>query len=365
MRYFIPLVLCASSQAGAGGLDASGQSTAFLFREGTVVELGFGRVVTTVSGQDAPFLGGSETGDIADDTFLPSFSIKHDLNDRVSVALILERPFFGGVSFGPSSIGFGGTESGAETVSLTDLLQYHLTEAFSVFGGPRVQWVEADFELEGALYGPAAGYRADLDRNSAVGYVLGVAYELPEHALRVSLTYNSEIEHTFSTTEVLGLQTRTSEIEASTPQSVNLEFTSGVAPKTFVFGGVRRAEWSELQIAPPLLSAPSPDPLVDFNDTSTYTLGVGRQFTDYLIGTAALIYEPSTDPLTTPLTPKDGFQGVSVGAIHQNGNTEFHMSMTYLQVGDTAPYVGALGREVSSFSGNSSLGLGLKLVQRF
>lgn len=346
-------------------MDVTGQSIAFLFREGTVVELGFGRIAPRLSGEDAAFLGGSEIGDIANDFNLPLFSVKHDVSEALSIGVILERPFFGGVRFGPSSLGFGGTEVTASTMSLTGLVHYRLSERFSVFGGARLQRAEADFRLEGTLYGPVSGYTANLERDAAVGYVFGGAYQIPDYALRVSLTYNSKIDHTFSTTETLGSQVATSEVKASTPQSVNLEFTSGVAPGTFVFGGIRWADWSALQIAPPVLSAISPDPLVDFNDTVTYTLGIGLQVTDHWIGTAALIYEPSTDPLTTPLTPTDGFRGISLGAIYRNGPTELHASVTYTELSDTTPFVGALGREVSSFSDNTSLGIGFKLVQRF
>ncbi|MDF0603714.1 outer membrane protein transport protein [Psychromarinibacter sp. C21-152] len=359
------LISVLAVKAAAGGLDTTGQPITFMFSEGTVAELGYARVMPTTSGNDSPHFGGSPTGNIASEISLPSGSFKVDATDKLSFGFILEKPFGADVTYGPSSVAFAGTTASADTSSMTTMLRYRFTDRFSVHGGLRWQQAEAGFGLNGALYGPFSGYSASMARDSGLGYVIGAAYEIPEYFLRISLTYNSEIEHSFVTTEMSGPVTLVSTVDATTPQSLNLEFVSGIAPETFVFGGARWVEWSKLQFAPPILSAATSDPLVDFNDTVTYRLGIGRQLSDRWTATAALIYEPSTSPRTTVLTPVDGFYGAALGLVYSKDDFQIQTNIVATRLGDATPFVSDLGTTVSSFSGNSSVGFGMKFVKRF
>lgn len=365
MRTAAAMIGLMATQATAGGIDVTGQSLNFLFQPGQVAEMGFGLVATELSGRDAAFLGGSATGNIARDITLPMLSFKRDVTDRLSFGLLLERPFGAELAYGPGSLAFGGTTASAATTSLTALARYKLTDRFSLHGGARLQTAEADFLLSGGIYGPFSGYTATMERDFGIGYVIGAAFEIPEYFLRVSLTYNSAITHDFKTTERSIFGTSVSTVSADTPQSVNLEFQSGIAPRTFVFGGVRWVEWSALQFDPPVLSSVSPDPLVDFEDTWSYTLGIGRQLTDQWTGTLALLYEPSTNPTPTPLTPGDGFRGLALGAVYTGDMIDVHLTAAVSQIGDTRPYVGALGATVSEFRDNRSVAFGMKLVYRY
>jgi long-chain fatty acid transport protein len=356
--------VCAA-QASAGGLDATGQPISFLFGQGTVAELGFGIVGTEISGRDAAVFGGSATGNLGRDIAIMSFSYKQDLTDRLSFGVLVENPFVAEIAYGPGSVAFAGTSASAKTTGVTLLGRYKVTDRISVFGGPRFQSATADFLLTGAIYGPFSGYSAEMERDSGLGYVVGAAFEIPEYFLRASLTYGSAISHDFETTEISVLGTTASQVSADTPQSVNFEFQTGVAPGTFAFGGARWVEWSALQFAPPVLSAVSPDPLVDFRDTWSYTLGIGRQFSDHWSGTLAVVYEPSTNKRPTPLSPTDGYRGLALGAIYRTDRIEMHLNMAMLRLGDTQPYVNALGTTVSTFEDNRSFALGSKLVFRF
>lgn len=366
MRRAAALLGLMATQATAGGLDTTGQPITFIFSEGRVAEVSLGVLHTNLSGQDAAFLGGRATGNIAQNTFLPSFSYKQDMTDRLSFGILLERPFGAEIAYAPgASFAFGGTTAKATTTSLTALARYKLSERFSIHGGARVQSAEADFLLAGGIYGPFSGYTAKMEKDTAFGYVLGAAFEIPDYFLRVSLTYNSAITHDLKTTERSIFGTTVSTVSADTPQSWNLEFQSGIAPRTFVFGGARWVEWSALQFAPPVLSAASPDPLVDFKDTWTYTLGVGRQLTDQWTGTFAVLYEPSTDKTPTPLTPADGFTGIALGAIYSAEAVEVHLNAALTEIGNTTPYVSALGTTVSQFESNRNGALGVKFVYRY
>ena len=354
-----------SSAANAGGLDLSGQSIGFIFNEGTVAELGFGIVSPRLSGNDSALFGGGASGNIGSNTTVPMLSFKHDFTDRLSFGIIYEKPFGSEVTYDATSLAFGGTNASATSQSVTGVLRFKLTDRISVHGGARWQTADADFNLSGGIYGPFSGYSARMNKDSGFGYVVGAAFEIPEYFIRASLTYNSAIRHTFDTVETTALGSVQSQVDTETPQSINLEFTSGIAPGTFVFGGVRWVEWSALQFAPPVLSAASPDPLVDFNDTTTISLGIGHQFNENWTALASVIYEPGTNPRTTPLTPVDGFYGGSLGVVYTRGNTQLHANVTATFLNDTTPFVGALGTTVSSFSDNTSVAAGLKLVQKF
>jgi long-chain fatty acid transport protein len=354
-----------ATQSTAGGLDVSGQPISFIFNPGTVIEFGYGRISPSISGNDAAIFGGGATGNIAKDIDAPFFSFKHDFNEKLSFGVIYEQPFGADVAYGPTSFAFAGTTASAETSSVTAILRYKINERWSVYGGPRWQRAEANFLLTGGIYGPFSGYSATLAQDDGLGYVIGAAFEIPEYFIRAALTYNSAISHTFMTTEVSGPIVLTTPVSASMPQSLNFEFTAGVAPKTFVFGGARWVEWSKLQFAPPILAAASPDPLVDFNNTATYSLGVGRQITESWTGLFSVIYEPSTGSLTTPLTPTDGFYGASLGAVYSKNGYQIQANVTAMQLGNTTPFVSALGTVVSSFSSNTSVGVGVKVSKSF
>jgi len=357
-------VVCAT-QAGAGGIDVTGQPTSFIFNQGTVLELGFGSINPSISGNDSAAFGSGASGNIASSKLVPFFSFKHDFSDKLSFGIAYEQPFGADVTYAPTSAAFAGTTASAETSSITAILRYKFSDRISIYGGPRWQTAEASFGLTGAIYGPFSGYTASMARDNSLGYVAGAAFEIPEYYIRAAVTYGSAIEHTFTTTETSVFGVTTTPVNVETPQSVNFEFTAGVAPDTFIFGGARWVEWSALQFAPPVLSGASPDPLVDFNDTVTYSLGVGRRFNENWTGVASLIYEPGTDPLTTPLAPVDGFFGGSIGAIYTQGNTQIHANIAVTSLGDATPFVNALGTTVSSFSSNTTVAAGIKFVQTF
>ena len=98
--------------------------------------------------------------------------------------------------------------------------------------------------------------------------------------MRVALTYSSAIDLTLAASAGGNLT-------ATMPESVNLDFQTGVAADTLVFGSVRWAGWSEGHITDPNVGE-----LVSWDeDVVTYTLGVGRKFSDSFSGALSASYE--------------------------------------------------------------------------
>jgi len=359
---FAALLTGFATQVAAGGIDRNGQPVTFLFEQGTVFEAGYGAISPSISGNDAAFLGGAATGNIAKGVQPYSFSFKADLTDKLSFGVLIDQPFGAEIEYAPGSLAFGGTSARADLSSMTALVRYKFNDRFSAHGGLRVISGDAEVDLIGGLYAGLGlfGYNMSLSRTTAYGYVLGAAYEIPEYFLRFSLTYSSEIKQSFPTVESnFGAVVSTADSEAVIPQSINLEFQSGVAPKTFVFGGARWAEWSQLRFDPPFLLATTGQTLIEFEDTITYQLGVGRQLNENWTGLFSLIHEPGGDPVVSPLAPVNGFSGANLALVYSKDNLRVTGFLNYTKLGDATP--GGSGVALATFTGNESVAAGIKI----
>ncbi len=353
------IALCAGG-AMAGGIDRSGQGLGALFEKGRYMELSFGLVQPSVSGNDVAAFGGGASGDVAANFTQLGFSYKYDINDKLSFALNIDQPFGADVLYAPTSVALGNTTAVADATAITGLARYKFSDAISVHGGLRAQKADAFIRLQGAAYGGLSGYNVTLNTDTALGYVVGVAFEKPEIALRVALTYNSAVEHEFDTTE--SISATPSITTTKTPQSVNLDFQSGVAANTLIFGQIRWVDWSQMQLTPTtfgLLTGGSS--LIDLDDTITYTLGVGRKFSDTWSGAFSLTYEDSTGPLVSPLAPTDGRFGATLAGVYTRDNMKISAGINYTKLGDAQPETGTPDVARANFTDNSALGIGIKV----
>ncbi|WP_295049502.1 outer membrane protein transport protein [uncultured Paracoccus sp.] len=350
-------LMMTASPIVAGGIERAPQSLAILFEQGNYAELSFGGSDPTVQGQDnAPaVLGGPyNTGDIAQGYGFVGLSYKHQFNENLSAAIIMEQPFGADVRYptqpGPipnpaedGSVLLGGTIANVDSTTITGLVRYRFDNNVSVHGGIRASRADARVVLNGAAYGPIAGYEVNLDNDWGAGYVVGAAYEIPEIAARVSLTYNSKIEHKFDTTENIapGLSSTTT---VDTPESVTIEGQTGIAPGTLLYGSIRWVNWSEFLVEPQVFTGATGGGLVSIEDTTTYIIGVGRKFTDTWSGSAHFSYEPSGDDLVSPLAPTNGRKGITVAAIYTMDNMKVTTGISYNTLGDAEPQTAGQSR---------------------
>ncbi|MDW4497768.1 outer membrane protein transport protein [Sulfitobacter sp. D35] len=352
-----------ATAAHAGAIDRSGQSVAVLFEEGRYVEFSLGSINPDVSGTGSVLLGGGESGDMAPSYLQFGAAYKADINDQWSYALIYDQPFGADVDY-PGGTGYFAQGSTAELDShaLTGILRYKMPSNVSFYGGIRAQSLEAKSNIPFV-----AGYTGEGDRDWGVGYLAGVAYERPDIALRISLTYNSEITHKLDTTEsslVLG-GPNTSVTEVDTPQSVNLEFQTGIAEDTLLFGGVRWADWSDFDITPADYQTLTGGSLVSYNDdVYTWSLGVGRRINDNWSVAASVGYEEQNGGFFTNLGPTDGMTSVGLSAVYTEGNMKITSGVRYSWIGDTETRAGAV-EPAGTFDGNDAIGFGVKVGYTF
>ncbi|REF67372.1 MULTISPECIES: OmpP1/FadL family transporter [Paracoccus] len=379
----IGALLASAAPVLAGGIERAPQSLAPLFEQGNYLELSFGGVNPDVSGQDLAVFGGRGTGDVAKGYGFAGLSYKHQFTDHLSGVFIMEQPFGADIAYAVGeSVAFGGTSVEVNSTTYTALLRYKFDNNFSVHGGLRGSRADANVTLTGAAYGAlgvAPGYNVDLDSSWGVGWVAGVAYEIPEIAARVSLTYNSPIEHDFDTTEsgplidpdgpgpapAMPLLDGTSQTTVKTPRSWTLEGQTGIAADTLLFGSIRWVNWSEFLVNPERLVAVTGAGLVELEDTTTYTIGVGRKFTENWSGSLSFMYEPDGDDLVSPLAPTNGRKGVTVAAIYTRDNIKVTTGISYVKLGDAYAETGTPDVARARMSGNHAWAAGVRIGYSF
>ncbi|WP_254885298.1 outer membrane protein transport protein, partial [Salipiger sp. HF18] len=139
-----------AAAAQAGGVERTTQSALILFEPGNVFELSLAYVDPSLSGENiSPPFPAQDIGDVGEDFWLPSFALKYDLNDRIALAFIYDRPYGADVAYESGNFPFGGTTAEAQTHALTALVKYKFNDNFSVFGGLRQQKAEGSIHLEG------------------------------------------------------------------------------------------------------------------------------------------------------------------------------------------------------------------------
>lgn len=163
---------------------------------------------------------------------------------------------------------------------------------------------------------------ATLDlEGTEMGYRAGIAYEIPEIALRAQLMYRSGTEYgadgmLHAPAGVLAAALRARGVpdvanpylrlspalqvpvdavgEGNLPQSVELKVQSGIAPGWLAFGSVRWTDWSVLTTLDVNASQSGLNISRDFynwKDGWTVTAGVGHAFNDQISGALSLTYD--------------------------------------------------------------------------
>ena len=248
---------------------------------------------------------------------------------------------------------------------MTALLRYQLDDRWSAHGGLRAQWFDASVALGGLSAGPFDDYTADIKQDLGLGFVLGGTYEIPDIALRVALTYNSKVRYDTTVVEGLpadvgGPTTTTSAMEFETPQSLNLDFQTGVAEDTLLFGSVRWVDWSSFSLSPAEFSGIAGEPLADYpHDIITYSLGVGRQLTDTLFLAAFVNYEDERNRNGSALGPVNGYTSISLAAIHETDKMRLSLGLAYYWLRDADPQSG--DETVGSFCNDRLMAVELKV----
>ncbi|MBZ9653589.1 OmpP1/FadL family transporter [Phyllobacterium lublinensis] len=343
-----------ASVAQAGGLERGGYNWELLFEPGRVAtEAGViyvmpdRRIKNAVDtnprdGRGANGIGGGATSvDETPDYSVPRFGFKVGITDDADCLATYSQPW--GVHTDPGADWVGAnqnieTKIDSDDYGLTCSYKFALSKGYlRAIGG--VSYQELDGFKNRLVFGnifqtpyAALGYDGQgvLSLNAdGVGWRAGVAYELPEYALRASLIYNAEIDldqinGTVDLTEIPGALAgvlrnpfvgRVTDVygTATMPQSLDFRWQTGIAPDWLAFGQVKWVDWSVLEVVafcPTSTKAlgacgpSSPFRLTSldlmFQDGWTVSAGLGHKFNDQWSGSAQISWDRGTSTgLTT------------------------------------------------------------------
>ncbi|WP_050525593.1 OmpP1/FadL family transporter [Pseudorhodobacter aquimaris] len=388
-------VALSASAVHAAGIERSRLAYGTLFETGTYLEFGASRVSPSVSGNYSNPAFGTTTGSMAKDYTTLSFSFKHDINDKLAYGVFVNTPY-GALSSYDSGL-YSGLEAEWKSRQAAVLFKYKTSPNISVYGGLKAVRSQATIDIPNSLIagglvraqavgaapgatpeqvaaGATAGailtatggtgleYSAFGPADTRLGYIIGAAYEKPEIALRVALTYESGISHKFRTTEtsIIPGIARTDITNIDLPESLTLDFQTGVAKDTLVFGSIRYAKWSVWEVRPTGYDALTSANITDFADNVTsFQLGVGRRINDQFSAFIRAGYEKSNSGASSRLSPINGLRSIGVGGSYTHENMKITAGLEYVKLGDAVDASG------TRFAGNEAVGLGVSVGYRF
>ncbi|MEG1709513.1 MAG: outer membrane protein transport protein [Acinetobacter sp.] len=397
----------------AAALDRSGQSIAAFLQPGNYFEAGISILDPTVSGKAKAAYGGGSLSDMADDYYFPHAALKIQATDQFSVGLIYDQPFGADAKYSVSDplVGPGtglfhangeATAVDVTTQNLSLILGFQPTENWNIYGGAAYQTIKGDVKLRGAAYGGSGptgfgGYNANIGEDSAVGWLAGVAYQIPEIALKASLTYRSEIEHSVNVKEsaipaaggipaiinnpALAGKAATGSTDITTPQSINLDLQTGIMANTVAFANVRWVNWKDFAIRPyafgvasavagPSVGQPNGFDLVAYTDDQiSATVGVGRKLSEKWAGNVSVGWDSGAGNPISTLGPTEGYWNLGLGVQYSpTAQTFIAGGVKYFWLGDAAAQPASMfgtSKAIADFEDNDALAYGLKIGYKF
>ncbi|MGM8884699.1 OmpP1/FadL family transporter [Psychrobacter sp. 1U2] len=384
-----------------------------------------------ITEDESGYVKGNDTGDATDDAYtFARYGVKTDINENFSIGVFYDEPFGAEVEYkgdhnfvsrpgdnnfvtrGPDGTPVvlpqsalnpsvndpdydKNTNVSVHTESWTGLLGFK-SNGFQVYGGPVMQKAKAEVHLRGKAYGPLTGYDANVNSDTDYGWVAGVGYSIPEIALKANLTYRSEIDHETEIGERIPLlgtglkntalgqlgidpnsdlgqsigEYATTRATVTTPESVNLNFETGLSQEYQLLGtvDVRWVPWSDFKIVPPFYNAYSKAsveeglPLLSYDkDQWKVDVGLAKRFNEKLAGTVTVGYDSGAGDPVSSLGTIEGFYSVG-GGVKYNVTPEWAVSVggKYLKFGDATGQL-PNGSIVSKADDNDGYIAGVKL----
>ncbi|MDI6025836.1 outer membrane protein transport protein [Corticibacterium sp. UT-5YL-CI-8] len=291
------ITLSMAAAAGAGGFSRGTADTDILFEDGNFnIRTSMTYVSPTRKYSVNRFNPELVGVDYADSYVVPSAAVKFNILEDLRCAGTYTQSF-GGAATWPTPSGLVGkldedfhvNEFGATCGYKFDVGKGRLW----VLGGAFVEKVDYQLIAQPVRLGGTLLDGTLTDTN--VGWRAGLAYEIPDIALRAQIMYRSgfDVEATGSAYVQAFGTTLAAEGTANLPQSVEMKFQTGVAPGWLAYGSVKWMDWSVTQEL--ILDVPG-TPIQSKNeyfwrDGWTVTGGIGHAFTDKISGTAFVSWD--------------------------------------------------------------------------
>jgi long-chain fatty acid transport protein len=360
------VAICSAGSVLAGGMEVTRLPTDMMFEKGNYASISFGRFSPDVT--DDKY---ATKGSMYKNRSALTLTFKAQLNDRLSVGLAKYKSAEISLDYAASEvpqIKAVNVDLSVDTIAL--LGRYKVDENFSMLGGLKYSTGSGGGNVGSKPLGVVTAAE-----DSVMGAIVGVSYEKPEIALRVSGIYQAKQEMMHpSSTNVSGKVFSLNDTKSALPASFTLDFQSGIAANTLLFGSIHRALWSSAHIffddtaaitnpPYPLAGAGGYVQKSTWTDTTSLSLGIGRKLSDQWAVSASLNYEAASEPAgTSPLSTTDGVRGITLGGKYTRDGTIISAGINYSRLGDkTVTSMAGAGK----FTGNSVTTIGVKIGQNF
>jgi long-subunit fatty acid transport protein len=180
-----------------------------------------------------------------------------------------------------------------------------------------------------------AGVTYSIDSASASSLIATAAYEMPEIAMRAELIYEGsaklKFDHTLSA-NAFGATANGGEL--TIPQATTLNVQTGIAEGTLLFGSIRNVAWGSSQVAA-TTTVSALDITSEFENTTSYSLGIGRKLSDSLSGSLSYAQEAgSASTSTSGFTLTNGYNSISAGLKYSLDTIDVSLGYSYVLPGD-------------------------------
>lgn len=361
------LTIVAAGAAQAGGFSRGTADTDILFEQGNF-NLRTGVTIVSPSRKftNAGFPGQEALVGVnyAETFVIPSAAVKFKILDNLSCAGTFATPY-GGSSAYPIPSGRMGKlkeELLANEYGATCAVQFELGKGkLSFLGGVFVEQHNYDLVIRPVNLG---GLTAEVNlKGNDTGWRAGVAYEIPEIALRTQLMYRSATTVDASGTIVTPggppFLSGAAHGAGELPQSIELKAQSGVAPGWLAFGSVKWTDYSvlkrlDLTTVTPIQGAN----LYYYKDGWTVTGGVGHAFTDSISGLVSLTWDKG---VTTGWDTASDTYTFATGVSLKDkigGELRAGFGLSYLTSAEETNYTTSVPPTDATFGFNRSVGSG-------
>jgi len=382
-------LLLSASIALAGGFELQTLDTSIMYSEGNQASISTAKIDASIKGVN-PAIGAASSRDVVKDQTVTNIATKFNVGENLSFGLSTYRS--GSIQLDGGN-GLNGNIAPTADVNLDSTAMmaiYNLNGNFSFLGGVTQNNIgDGNVTTLGGSYAVSS--------TSKMGYLIGVAYSMPEIALRAELTYQPQTKFATTTAfapsaavvcaqmapldcsdlanagtyaltnDAITAAGAASVTNLSLPDTIAFNFQTGIAKDTLMTASYRKSSWGKAQIniaAPVAITT-------NFDDAVSYSLGIGRKFTDSLSGSITYSKEESTGSTSTSLfSVSDGSEAISVGLQYKQDNMAISGGISQRKVGNMTVDPGfeassPLFGSTMNYSGNTVTAMGLKLSFSF
>ena len=375
MKFKFALIAVASvsaSSAYAGGMEVTRLPTSMMFEDGNHASLSFGKFSPDVT--DNVY---ATNGSMYKDRSAITATFKTQISDKISIGFASYKSAEIQLDYSNASVLFSSqslpdpyVDLGIESMAL--LGRYEVFNNISIVGGLKYSKGSGGGNV---LNSPAGVIAAAED--TTLGGIIGLSYENPEIAMRISGVYQAkqDMEHATTTTVTGPTVISLEDTKSALPASFTIDFQTGIAADTLLFGSIHHALWDDAHISFWSLEelggtdgAGNGTGYVQkttWTDTTSLSLGIGRKLSEKWSVSTSLNYEaPSEAAGTSLLSTTDGVSGITLGGKYTFDKMTLTAGVNYSQLGDKkVDPAGALPE--GSFTDNSVTSFGIKLGYNF